>query len=331
MRRNPIRLMLVSIVLNGLLCAQAPAPPQAGATAAQGQPASGSQLDQLRPNYVLRPGDQILIRAFELEEISERPFRVDGDGFVDLPVLGRVKAGGLSVEEFEKALVELAKKYVQQPQITVTVVQFSSEPVFFVGAFRTPGIYPLAGSRTLVEMMSSVGGLQPTASRRIKITRRKEYGAIPLPNAITLPDGSGTSVEISMASLRDSVNPAEDIVLKPFDVISVERAEMVYVTGDVGHIGAFELQERDSMSVMQALTMAGGLGQTADPKKLWILRPVSNTSLRAAVPLNLQRILKGEDNDKPLLPNDILYVPRSSFTSRNLGRTLLVALPSTLG
>jgi polysaccharide export outer membrane protein len=106
---------------------------------------------------------------------------------------------------------------------------------------------------------------------------------------------------------------------------------MVYVTGDVGHIGAFELQERDSMSVMQALTMAGGLGQTADPKRLWILRPVSNTSLRAAVPLNLQRILKGEDNDKPLLPNDILYVPRSSFTSRNLGRTLLVALPSTLG
>jgi polysaccharide export outer membrane protein len=179
--------------------------------------------------------------------------------------------------------------------------------------------------------MSSIGGLQPTASRRIKITRRKEYGAIPLPNAVTSSDGSGTTVEISMASLRDNVNPAEDIVLQPFDVISVERAEMVYVTGEVGHIGAFELQEKDSISVMQALTLAGGLGQSADQKNIWILRPISNSSLRARVPLDLKRILKGEDNDMPLFPNDILYVSRSSFSSKAIGRTLLVLIPSTLG
>ena len=73
------------------------------------------------------------------------------------------------------------------PQVTVTVVQFSSEPLFFVGAFKAPGIYPLQGRRTLVEMMSSIGGLQPNASRRIKVTRRKEFGEIPLPNAVRSP------------------------------------------------------------------------------------------------------------------------------------------------
>jgi polysaccharide export outer membrane protein len=304
-------------------------PPPAGAIPPQ-QPDLNGQIQQLRPNYVLRPGDQILIRAFEVEEISERPFRVDGDGFINLPVLGRVKASGITVENLEASLIELLKKYVKSPQVTVTVVQFSSEPVFFVGAFKTPGIYPLAGRRTLVEMMSSIGGLQPTASRRIKVSRRKEYGTIPLPNALASSDGSGSIVEINMASLRDNVNPAEDILLQPFDVISVERAEMVYVVGEVGRVGAFDLQERDSISVIQALTLAGGLTQTASSKNAWILRPIMNTSRRAEITLDLQRILKGQDRDKPLLPNDVLFIPKNSSLSRNLGKAAQLALPTAV-
>jgi polysaccharide export outer membrane protein len=276
---------------------------------------------------VLRPGDQIMLRAFEMPDISERPFRIDGDGFINLPELGKIKAGGITVENLEASLMELLKKYVRQPQVTVTVVQFSSEPVFFVGAFKAPGIYPLQGRRTLVEMMSAIGGLQPGASRRIKLTRRKEYGDIPLLNAVPAPDGSGASVEINMASLRDNLNPAEDIVLQPFDVISVERAELVYVTGQVGHVGGFDLVDRDSMSVIQALTLAGGTAPDANTKTAWILRPISNTSQRAQIPLNLQRILNGQDNDRPLLPNDVLYVPKGSALKRNLGRTLLIVLP----
>lgn len=290
----------------------------------------GTQAEpQLRPNYTLRPGDQILIRAFEMEEIGDRPYRIDGDGSVDLPILGRVQAGGLTVDKLEVSLIDLLKKYVKQPQVTVTVVQYSSDLVFFVGAFKAPGIYPLSGERTLEEMMASIGGLQPTASRRVKVTRRKEYGAIPLANAIPAPDGSGTSVEINLASLQDNVNPAEDIVLKPFDVVGVERAEMVYVTGDVQHVGAFELQDRESISVIQALTLAGGLAPTADQKNIRILRPVANSSLRAEIPLDMQKILKGEDNDTPLLPNDVLYVPHGrKITGKDL--IVLVPLASTI-
>jgi polysaccharide export outer membrane protein len=262
-----------------------------------------------------------------MDEISERPFRIDGDGYVNLPVLGRVKCGGITVEKFESTLLDALRRYVRQPQVTVTVVQFSSEPVFFVGAFKAPGIYPLEGRRTMVEMMASIGGLQPTASRRIKLTRRKEFGEIPLASAVPTPDGSASTLEINMASLRDNVNPAEDLVLQPFDVISVERAEMVYVTGEVNKVGAFELQERDSISVIQALTLAGGLNPNANTKTARILRPVMNTSRRAEISLNLQRILEGHESDQPLLPNDVLYVPKASGVKRNLGKTMLIALP----
>jgi polysaccharide biosynthesis/export protein len=282
------------------------------------------QLGQLRPTYILRPSDQILIRAFEMDEISDRPFRIDADGFIDLPVLGRMHAGGLSVQDLEAALVEALKKYVKVPQAIVTVVQFSSEPVFFVGAFKAPGIYRLEGERNLVEMMSSVGGLLPTASRRIKVTRRKEYGAIPLPNAVTLPDGSGTSVEINMAALQNNLNPADDIMLKPFDVVSVERAQLVYVMGEVGHQGGLDLQERESLSVIQALAMSGGLSPSANPSSAMILRPVMDTSTRAGIPIDLPRILKGEATDKPLLPNDVLVIGKNKKISV---RDLLFILP----
>ena len=318
------------------LSAQAPptqtgVPPRSQLPAAQqSAPGLPAPAERLRPNYVLRPGDQILIRAFEMEEISERPFRIDADGFVNLPVLGRVKCGGVTVEHFESDLLEALRKYIRQPQVTVTVVQFSSEPVFFVGAFKAPGIYPLEGRRTMVEMMSSIGGLQPTASRRIKLTRRKEFGQIPLANAITAPDGSASTLEINMASLRENVNPAEDVVLQPFDVISVERAEMVYVTGEVARVGAFELQERDSISVLQALTLAGGLTPAADVKTARILRPVMNTSRRAEIQLNLKQILEGHESDRPLLPNDVLYIQKSSGLKRNLGRTMLIVLPTAV-
>lgn len=328
MRRTPILLMIV-LTLAGLTRAQAPAgvlPPGTepiGVASQQGTEAR-SAIDQLRPNYVLHPGDQVLIRASGIQDISERPFLIDRDGFVDLPTLGRVKAGGLTVAQLEDLLVKLSREYVREPQVTVTVVQFSSEPVFIVGAFKTPGIYPLNGRRTLIEMMAAVGGLLPNASRRIKVTRRKESGEIPLSTAVPSPDGSSSSVEINMARLRDNLNPAEDILLQPFDVISVERAELVYVTGEVAKVGAFELQERDAMSVIQALTQAGGLVPGAKPKRAFILRPVMNTSRRAEIPLDLQRILSSQDNDVPLLPNDVLYVPKSSGIK---ARDLLYALP----
>jgi polysaccharide biosynthesis/export protein len=210
--------------------------------------------------------------------------------------------------------------------VIVSVVQFRSEPVFFVGAFKAPGIYPLQGRRTLVEMLTAIGGLQPNASRRIKVTRRAEIGPIPLPAAVQDPAGKGSSVEISMGSLRENVNPAEDIVLQPFDVISVERAEMVYIAGEVGRVGGIELGERDSISVIQALSISGGAGRQANLKRVRILRPLMNSARRAEIPVDLTRVLKGEANDFPLLPNDLLYVPRS-------GRRTAVAnvVPYALG
>jgi len=267
-------------------------------------------LPAIRPNYVLGPNDQVLVRAPNVEELNERPFRIDADGFVTLPLIGRVQAGGQTVQGLETDVTEKLRQFVREPQIAITVVQFHSEPVFVLGDFKTPGIYPLEG-RTLVEMLSSVGGTQPDASRRIKVSRRSEYGAIPLPGATVDSEKKTSSVEVSLAALSENLNPAEDLVLKPYDMVTVERAGRVYVAGEVSKPGAIELASRDSISITQAMAEAGGLSPFANRSKARVLRPVAGTSRRAEIDIDLKRVFEGKDSDFPLLPNDALFVPRA--------------------
>ncbi len=324
MMRNLAR-QLLAVGLAGALV-RSPLPAQGVFTQQPGTGApqlpSPTLTERFRPSYILGPGDQLLIRAFEMPEISDRVYRIDGDGNINVPVLGKIPAGGRRIEQLEADMLDRLRQYVRSPQVTITVVQYRSEPVFFVGAFRAPGIYPLEGARTLVEMLSVVGGLQPYASRRIKITRRKEFGKIPLPGAQVSPDGEFSTAEINIGSLRGSVSPSEDIALQPFDVLTAERAEMIYVAGAVRSAGGFEPAEREYLTVLQVLAMAGGLAENAKPKNARVLRPVLDTSRRAEIPLDLERILQGKDSDFRLMPNDTLYVPAGVTKSAVLWRVL---------
>jgi len=282
------------------------------------RPAGGaSSMEQItnavRPDYTMGPEDQILIRSTQVPEINERPFRIDGDGFVELPIVGKIKAGGITLQAFEKELTRRLGEYVRDPQVFVSLAQFRGEPVFFVGAFGAPGIYPLSGRRTLVEMLTVVGGISPNATRRIKVTRRTDYGPMPLPNAVENVEKKISTVEISLNSLSENINPEEDIVLQPYDVISAERAERVYVSGDVARASSIELGERSSISIAQALTEAGGFAPTAKRNQVRVLRLISGTDRRAEIVIDAGRVFEGKDRDFPLLPNDVVYVPSSKM------------------
>jgi polysaccharide export outer membrane protein len=304
-----------------------PAQPPAAPSSA---PSSADPLQAFRPTYVLGPGDQVIIRASAVEEIGERPYRIDNDGFLTLPLVGKIKAGELSVSQFEAVLIEKLKAYIRNPLVVVTVVQYRSDPVFFMGAFRAPGIYAIDGRRTLVEMLTRTGGLAPNASRRLKVTRRKEVGDLPLASAIESSDGKTVSAEIAMSRLWTDVNPAEDILLKPFDVVSVERAEQIYITGEVAKIGAIELGERDFIPVSQMVILSGGLKPEASPKRAIILRPILNSQQHAEIPVNVEAILRGQGVDLPLLPNDILVIPGRRGPQIALGRMAPFIIPTLI-
>lgn len=302
------------------------ATPQSAQPAQTPPPAQQLPQDTVRPNYVLGPNDQILIRAPEAEEINQKPFRIDGDGNINMPLVGRIHAAGMTLQELEADLVRRLREYIREPQVFVDVVQFRSAPVYFVGLFSRPGIYPLQGNRTLTEMLSSVGGLAPNASRHITLTRHEEYGPIPLPNAVVDPEKKVSTVQISMGTLRENINPAENILLQPYDVITVGRAELVYMSGQLSKVGGIELGERDSISILQALTQSGGLTPDAKKSKVRILRPILGTNRRALIEIDANQLFNGKGLDVPLLPNDVVYVPRSY--SRQFWQTFQsIALP----
>src|SRR5258708_32530112 len=79
-------------------------------------------------SYVLGPEDQITVRVFAADGIPDKPVQIDNDGTVTVPMIGQVHAAGLTVAQFQANLVTAYKKYFKDPQVTVQVNDFRSQP-----------------------------------------------------------------------------------------------------------------------------------------------------------------------------------------------------------
>jgi polysaccharide export outer membrane protein len=278
-------------------------------TAAAQQTASSES-----PTYVLGPGDELSIRSVDIDELDNRdakPFTLDLAGDINLPLLGKVKAAGSTVTQLEAELARELKVYVREPQVAVTVVEYRSQPVSVLGSVNTPGVIPLTGSNTLEQVLSKAGGLRNDAGNMIYITRRVDLGTIPLPSDRMDPSGQFNTASVEVRDLLDAKNPQNNILIKPADVISVPKADLVYVMGSVRKPGGFVLNEKRDITVLQALSMAEGLETTSAPKRAKIIRRNPDGS-RTEIAVNLSNLLNGKSQDVPLLGDDVLFVPNSS-------------------
>jgi polysaccharide export outer membrane protein len=277
--------------------------------------AAGTALaapEQTRTSYVLGPDDQITIRVPDAEEISEKPVRIDMSGYFRLPLVGRIKAGGRTLDQLEGDIATRLKSYMNSPDVAVSITEFRSQPVSVLGSVKTPGVHQLQGRKTLIEILSLAGGLSEDAGYSLKITRRIENGPIPLKSAVEDATGKFTIAEVSLKSILNARNPEENIIIEPYDVVSIPRAEMIYVTGHVQKPGGYTLHERESLSVLQVLSLAGGLERAAAPQNVRILRPAAGASARQEIPVDMKRIMLGKADDVPLQADDILFVPASA-------------------
>jgi polysaccharide export outer membrane protein len=302
-----IRNVILGAVFAAAVSVAQQAVPAAGEQPLTPAPPPSALDNAARQSYTISVNDQIAIRALDVEELNAGTYRIDSDGSVNLPIVGRIAAAGLTIRDFEAQLTSALKRYVREPQVIVSVVQAASLPVFFVGPFRSPGVYGLQGQRRLMDMLTVAGGLQTNTIRRIRLTRRAAYGPIPLPNAVDDPDRKVSSVDITVSSLQDGSSAAENLILQPYDVITAERAEMIYMSGAVGRVGGLEIGERESLTLTQALAMVGGITRTGG-SKVHVLRPVLDTNRRADIEIDVKQIYAGKVNDFPLMPNDHVYV-----------------------
>jgi polysaccharide export outer membrane protein len=280
--------------------------------------------------YTLGPNDQITFWGIDADEIVNKQFRIDPEGDINLPLVGRLHAAGLTIRQFEESLNKQLSTYIREPHVVVAITEFRSQPVSVLGAVKSPGTYQLQGRKTVVEMVSLAGGFREDAGNTVKITRELEWGKIPLSNASIDPLGKFSVAEVRIKEILEAKNPEDNILMMPHDVITVPRAELVYVIGDVNKAGGFILTERSNMSVLQALSLAEGLDRTANTSHTKILRLEPGQEQRTEIVVNLKKILDGTSNDVPLQAGDILFVPGS--TAKKAGaRTLEAVVQAAVG
>lgn len=278
------------------------------------KPASPAAPERVA-DYVLGPDDQIIIHAFQVPEVPATPIQVGGDGYINLPMAARVKASGMTVSALEQELSARFANYVRDPQVTVLVADYRSQPVSVVGEVANPGVVQLKGRKNLVEVIASAGGLRNDAGNVATITRELSQGQIPLPDAADDPTGKFSIAHVRLHDVMEAHNPRDNILIKANDLIMIPKAPLLYVVGAVQRPGGYVLSDRDSVTVLQAVALAGGLTPLAAAKGAKILHQNADLSSRTELPTNVSKILSGQAPDVALHRDDILFVPNSKAKS----------------
>jgi polysaccharide export outer membrane protein len=114
-------------------------------------------------DYRIGPQDLLEISVFQVADLN-RTVRVNGSGEISLPLIGNVHAGGRTVHQVETEVAgKLTQTYLQNPQVSVFVKEFTSQRVTLEGAVNKPGIYPLTGQTTLLQAIAMGAGVSELA------------------------------------------------------------------------------------------------------------------------------------------------------------------------
>lgn len=263
---------------------------------------------------VLGPDDSVTIMALNVDEISKQ-WRIGPSGELNLPMVGRVKASGMTVDQLETEISKRLKEYVRDPQVTVFVSDFKSHPVTVSGAVEKPGVLQLEKPTPLFAVLAQAGGIKDSGPT-VTLTRRVENGPIPVAGVKESKDGQYSMLELPIESVLRGNGEAANVEVRPFDTITVSQEKhphMVFLSGEVNKPGAIELATQDTVSLSKALAMAGGVTHTAKPTKTVIRHINAKGQETAFAFVDLKKVLTGKAKDLTLTDGDVVIVPSSSL------------------
>jgi len=276
----------------------------------------GSLWGQAAKSPELGPGDIVAIHALHVPEISKEAIRLSEEGCIELPMIGSVKAVGLTPLQLAVELRKRLDGFVRDPEVSVDVVEIKSRPVSVMGAVKTPGVYQLNTQKRLLEVLASAGGVDDAAGSLLTVSRPRSSGALNVAGASE--SAEYYSAQISLQDLVEGRRPETNITILPHDVITVPRAKLVYVIGEVRKSGGFVLRDRENISVLQAISLAEGLTATAGSRRARIIRPAAGGAPKSEIAVDVRNILAGKSQDVPLHPDDILFIPNSAAKNATL-------------
>ena len=253
-------------------------------------------------NYAIGGKDVISIAVFEEPDLTKNEIRVENDGYISFPLIGRLHVGDLSTNEIENLLVQRLKKdFLVNPQVTVQVKEFASKSINILGAVKQPGALSLKGRTTLLETVARAGGVNiEEAGKNIIVLRAKP--------------GKGNEFEhitIDLTRLLREGDLSLNLVLQDKDTIFIPRGDQIFVFGEVNKPGPYNLKE-ESVSVVEAISLAGGLTKLAAANRTRIVRIEGGQE--RSIQIDIEKIMKGDrSQDLILQAGDIVVVPEAFF------------------
>ena len=272
-----------------------------------------SLMHALTPVYVLQPDDIVTVNLYGVEDFSLKP-RIAEDGTVNLPLIGPVSIGGLTIAQAEQVVDALLIQHdmVKVPGTTIETVERPHQVVTVSGNVAKPGVYPATGKHTLSDYLSTAGELKDTASSTVTLTRPGSISPIAIPLG---PDPRNSTFR--------------SIPIFAGDEIHASGVGTIYVIGATKIQGAFPLKNNTPTTVFEAIALAGGIGFEAAANSSQVVRTQGDK--RILIPVHVAKIITGKEPDLLLRNDDILYIPtdKGKAAIKGGGAGLIVSLAST--
>jgi polysaccharide export outer membrane protein len=251
----------------------------------------------------IMPGDVVMVSTYGVPELTNLGLKIGPNGEVVLPYLGSVKLAGLTASEAAIFLSTALKNggLLVDPQISVQLTDSPTRIITVIGEVQRPMPIPAFGQLRLLDVISACGGFTPLASHRITVQRPSN------PDPII--------VEIGVNAKATDVS---DIPLMAGDTVIVPKVGSVFVVGEVKSSLAFPLSSNTPVTVMRAITMAGGVKFSAALSKARVIRTTPDNQ-RVEIMLDLKKLMNGEQQDIALASDDVLFVPANSFKAALAG------------
>lgn len=222
----------------------------------EGVPTTFAPVDSIpvTPDYVVGPGDEILIRAWGQVDIDYRA-TVDRNGLINIPRVGNVNVAGIRYQDLSGYLRNAIGRIFRNFQLNVTLGQLRSIQVFVVGQAKRPGNYTVSSLSTLVNALFASGGPSPRGSmRRVQLKR-----------------GDKTITEFDLYDLLLKGDKSKDVQLLPGDVIYIPPVgELAAIHGSVNEPAIYELKGRATLN--ELIQLSGGLATTAEGRRVTVER-----------------------------------------------------------
>ena len=266
-------------------------------------------------DYHIGPRDVLQLKIFAGGEIQQEvDLTVSQAGMVSVPLLGNVKAAGLTLASLEKTVYEsLARDYFVDPQVTITIKGYHSLRYYISGAINKPGLYEMTSRATLLELIAKAGGVKADRGNVAYIMREGSSGKLNNP-------GSGGQVaekdplKVDLLSLLDKGDMSRNLLLQTGDVIYIplERSldlgeSNIYVEGEVNKPGVYAFQP--GLNALNACIMAGGFTKYAAANRARIIRKEGDN--QKIITINLEDVKKGAVKDVKLKPGDLIHIPET--------------------